>query len=209
MAEPNPITPFPADIDRDDFGHWLSGFVDGEGCFRLYFIHQKRPGKVFHSPAGRFELLVRDDDRPAIELVRSYWGFGNLYTRQASGRARAATKLFIGRAADLVQLVRHFDRFPLRAKKARDFAIWREGVAVLAAVAARPKVGRVGVKGCEPRWSGGERERFAALAAALKDCRAYSSPPMLPLKFTLLGDVTRMTKPAPPGTICGEANGWM
>ena len=27
------IEPFPAHIDRRDFANWLSGFVDGEGCF--------------------------------------------------------------------------------------------------------------------------------------------------------------------------------
>jgi hypothetical protein len=30
MVTRDPIEPFPADIDRDAFGHWLSGFTDGE-----------------------------------------------------------------------------------------------------------------------------------------------------------------------------------
>ena len=36
MAKTKSIIPsFPAEIDRDRFGDWLSGFVDGEGCFGL------------------------------------------------------------------------------------------------------------------------------------------------------------------------------
>ena len=31
---------------------------------------------------------------------------------------------------DLARLVAYFDQFPLRAKKARDYVLWREAVAI-------------------------------------------------------------------------------
>ena len=58
----NSIPPFPADIDRNAFGHWFSGLTDGEGCF-----YAKTVG--IHSPEVGYVLALRADDRPAI-LVR-------------------------------------------------------------------------------------------------------------------------------------------
>lgn len=113
----------------DAFGHWLAGFADGEGSFVV-------------TPTQRgcyrfmFQLRVRDDDAGIIEEIATTLGIGRVYRYKASARAwksKPTAEWKVYRQDECLALVEFFDRFPLRAKKARDFAIWREAVLAWAA----------------------------------------------------------------------------
>lgn len=114
-------TPGLATVDdyvADDLGHWLAGLTDGEGCFYI--------GQNLCS----FTIKLRDDDAQLIEDVREQLGgIGRVsHTRNDGGTRRPQVRWDVNRKAELVWLTRLFDAFPLRSKKARDYAIWREAV---------------------------------------------------------------------------------
>lgn len=99
---------------------WFAGFVDGEGHFALAPV-----GTGFQP---RLEISLRDDDRPILEEVQAAFGGG---IRVKPGRRPGQhdqVKYAAGSRESLWTLVAYFDRFPLRAKKAKDYEVWREAV---------------------------------------------------------------------------------
>lgn len=107
------------DID-DAFGNWLAGFIDGEGCFWIRPEHKS-------GWSVRFRIGVRDDDAPILDEIQRRTGLGLLrYRDHANGNPQVYWEVFRKEHQEL--LVELLDRFPLRAKKARDFAIWRQAV---------------------------------------------------------------------------------
>lgn len=113
------IAPWEPPID-DGFGHWLAGFIDGEGCFRI--------GETRQGFSCRFYIGIRADDRPIIEEIHKLTGLGHVNNRRAVGDWNPQITWDISSKTDCYRLVCLLDRYPLRAKKKRDYAIWREAV---------------------------------------------------------------------------------
>lgn len=177
-----PIPPFPADIDRQRFGDWLSGFTDGEGHFQLRFDPVAYRGKKYECARVAFVLALRADDHATLALIQSYLGCGELVVRHWRRRAtntKPTARLTLGRIEDCELVVRLFEEHPLRAKKARDFALFKEGVALVAAVSRRPWRHRA-EGGMFPKWSDAERTAFRTLCSALKAGRVYDSDGLTP-----------------------------
>lgn len=179
--EPEAVEPFPEGIDREAFGSWLSGFADGEGSFGLRL--QGSQSQVHCSAIASFRITLRDDDAETLDLIRSYFGCGRLAfaANERSGVANAKPIAIYG-VQSISELARvvipHFERFPLRSKKQRDFAVWRQGVELVAEVQARPLIYRPGHRanrhgGTFPKWTEEERQRFREVEASLKDQRRY------------------------------------
>lgn len=132
-------------MDLDSaFGHWLAGFIDGEGCFLLYRNHG--------SWDCRFELALRDDDADILHEVYQRIGLGRIAAKPAYRTSKPQVTWQIKKQEECVGLIEVLDRFPLRAKKQRDYAIWREAVFA--------KVGK-------------KYEGLEALSTALKSGRDY------------------------------------
>ena len=178
MAKAHSIPPFPPDIGRSDFGHWLSGFTDGEGCFQLDFRKRKftdDSGRVAITPGADFIIGSRADDRPVLELIRSYWQCGGIYHRPNQTPTSNPAAVFSINATDRLidTIIPHFERYPLRAKKARDFVLWKQGVEFIASVISRPRTSRGYRAGTYPRWSDDEKARFHVIATTLREQRRY------------------------------------
>jgi hypothetical protein len=96
-------------------GSWLAGFAAGEGTFYV-------------SPQGNpyFQICLRADDRAVLDALCAEFG-GNVRLRAARASKPSAT-WSVQTRADLPRLVEYFDAHPLRAKKGRDYAVWREAV---------------------------------------------------------------------------------
>jgi hypothetical protein len=184
MATGHPIPPFPADIDRDAFGHWLSGFCDGEGCFFLGLDLRSRHASNAPTPKAAFFLVLRADDMAVLRQIHSFWQCGRVRLRRTYGRpGHPAFDLTCDGWAEMAGvLVPHFDRYPLRAKKARDFAVWREAV-LLGARRAMPCLDRRRHWRSRSVWTPPDRERFVALHDLLRQQRQFAtheSPPSSP-----------------------------
>lgn len=144
----------------DAFGNWLAGFIDGEGCF---FFHSRR--KQFSPP--QFQLKLRDDDRAILEECVSRTGLGRIITTDRRGRSNPQIKWLISRCSDCRCLVEIIDRYPLRAKKKRDFEIWREAVLLW------DKQTKIGIAGGGTQKFA-ETDRINELHVQLKEGRQYA-----------------------------------
>jgi hypothetical protein len=180
MASADPIPPFPAEIDRNAFGHYLSGFTDGEGSF---YLGMPTSGGPRH-PAARFAIALRGDDEPILSLIRSFWQCGTIVAKnqKSAGITRLPGVCYtVMRWSDLAStVVPHFDKYPLRAKKARDFAIWKEAVAFCFRVSLKRVRGLGHRRGVVSRWSRSDLEQFVSIKNALKAARAFL-PTLLPV----------------------------
>lgn len=177
MAAGQSIPPFPPNLDRNHFAAWLSGFVDGEGCFRLGLCCVT-PGRP-KTPHATLEIRLRLDDFDVLRLIRSYFGCGNLYVKRASKpQWHPNCNYHVKRIADLSGIiVPHFERYPLLAKKRLEFSIWKEGVALIQSVVSRGRRGSdCGRQGGRVNWADAELSRFVALHSALRSQREFLPP---------------------------------
>lgn len=110
-----------------DFGHWLAGFIDGEGYFGINRGRNKGCPAISYRPI--FKVALRGDDRAILVEIVERTGIGRVNDDPRGDGLNPQSQWTVSGKANCVQLAALLDRYPLRAKKARDFAIWREAVA--------------------------------------------------------------------------------
>lgn len=165
--------------ERIAFGNYISGLVDGEGCFRLSVIDDKN-GRTRQS--CKFLIELRLDDAEILVAIRDFWKCGTL--RERRNRKKGCPQLsYIINDVNALQttLVPHFEEFPLRAKKGRDFQIWKEGVVLAAEVKGRKRQhkrikGLWAGGGWAPKWEDNDIAKFVKLRDTLKNVRQYADP---------------------------------
>jgi LAGLIDADG endonuclease len=122
---------YPRDLVTDEFGHWLAGFIAGEATFS--FSTRRRGERLEYTP--RLGLRVRGDDRAILEEIRASTGVGTVWSVKKRTHTDQAEWL-VSSLPDCMKLVGLLDKYPLRAKKAEDFRVWREAVRELHAGSA-------------------------------------------------------------------------
>lgn len=105
---------------------WLTGFADGEGTF-LITRSGSTTGNRRRAWTPRFAISLRTDDIGVLAELRAVFG-GSIATGRKRPDAHPTSTWTVAGKRDLARLLDYFDRFPLRSKKARDYAIWREAV---------------------------------------------------------------------------------
>lgn len=186
------------------FGNWLAGFTDGEGCFR---IHREKQGEYY---ACHFQIKMRRDDRRILEQVHEYMGVGRVFdidVSDADREARPGTNpqcmYLVDTRADCERVREVFLAFPLRAKKAREFAFWCRAL----------DAWQVQKRG--NRWHGpSDKSSMEALWLEMKALRVYSEIPIeIPIPTTGSGnpfvdkltaifvEVLRVLKPGAHGLV--------
>ena len=84
--------------------YWFSGFVDGEGCFRV----QRHERGTF---TCTFSIKVRRDERGTLEAVRRYLGgIGTIRDGEGTGNAHPQTTWAVQDKEGCKRLVQHFDK---------------------------------------------------------------------------------------------------
>ena len=160
---------FPQTIDRTAFGWYLSGFTDGEGCFSLLLDERKGKRKRDQpTPCASFAINLRRDDDGILKLIQSYLHGGTL----VYGKTRHLCSLRFRKLSDLSTVVQHFDMFPLFAKKAADFKIWRDGVILMLYVVQRTQK-RSQRYGSSYKWTPSDHELFVVLKDQLEQGRKF------------------------------------
>jgi hypothetical protein len=177
MATRQFIKPFDPNVDRDSFGHWLSGFSDGEASFMLRMQDHNYPGQgTYKSVEARFTIELRDDDRTILEEIQSFLRCGYIVARKGRQGWRPSARFYVSKASENFRLVvPNFERYPLRAKKQRDFAIWRQAVELVYGITRRKRA-KPGRQGFGPVWTEKDVIDLQSLVAALKDQRTYNAP---------------------------------
>jgi hypothetical protein len=85
-----------------------------------------------------FAVKLTEADRALLEELQEFFGgIGRIYTvvpraapTSRSGFTKTASYYRVTRRSDLIRIVEHFDRYPLKSLKREAYAIWREMVLV-------------------------------------------------------------------------------
>ena len=169
------IPPFPDNIDRKAFGSYISGFTDGEGCFALLIGRKGKSSRP--TPYASFVIKLRHDDYEILSLIQSYFQSGNI----VHGHTRHECDIRFRTLDQLPVIVKHFEEFPLLAKKRFDFTIWKEGVKMILDISKRyqHRLGRN--HGIQHKWRKEEYEQFLALKSRLSERTIIGASRIAPL----------------------------
>jgi hypothetical protein len=107
--------------------HYVTGFCDGEATFTY-----SRSGRQI---ALYFGIKLAAADEPALHDLQAYFGgIGRIYDVNArvrpprSGTITSTKYYRVTHRDELVVVVDHFERYPLRTKKRECYEVWRSMV---------------------------------------------------------------------------------
>ncbi|MEW6033228.1 MAG: LAGLIDADG family homing endonuclease [Chloroflexota bacterium] len=110
--------------------HYISGFVDGEGCFSLNFRkdvrHEIKGNPQYFMWKASFAIVLRTDDIEVLKAIRNTLGCGKVDVTSDQARFHVED---LGKLTNTI--IPFFDKYPLRAKKKSDFLLWKEAVEIL------------------------------------------------------------------------------
>ena len=94
---------------------WVTGFVDGEGCFQVT-ITQRKNLKLGWAIVPRFFIVLHVKDKPILVAIKKSLGVGKIYKERSQ-----KVQLQIQSLKELESVINHFQRYPLITKKRADF----------------------------------------------------------------------------------------
>ncbi len=107
---------------------WVTGFVDGEGCFSIGFVRQpdrrNRKGyRTGYQVSHDFTVVQGARSVQVLHELREFFGVGRVYMNARHDNHRENMHLYtVHRRSDLLEVVIPFFReHPLRTSKAADF----------------------------------------------------------------------------------------
>lgn len=165
--------------DRDAFGHWLSGFCDGEACFYIGTCKPRTATGFRDAVCIRFVIKLRGDDRSILESIRDYLECGAVsHAGKAKPNHGRCLQYLVASVDDLRnRVVPHFVSFPLRAKKRRDFEVFSQCVEFAWGVSQRPSIPTRDAKRGHPfapKWDSADLDTVSDFARRIREGRAYS-----------------------------------
>ena len=165
----------PASVSNVE-GSWLSGLIDGEGCFRIQKPSPKSGGGLSKSYAPVFNISLRDDDEATLRELCRIIGIGCHFhidnhtspSHKGMANPRPAYKIFI---RDLPTLAYHLipllELYPLRSKKKRELPVFKLAVQALLKKRLSNRINQ--------RYTDDERSLLDRVYHALHDLKQYRS----------------------------------
>jgi LAGLIDADG DNA endonuclease family protein len=99
---------------------WVSGFVDGEGCFRVSInAHPRMP--IGWQVLPEFRIVQHERDEAVLRSLRQFFHAGKVVVNHGNRKELRLRKL-----KELGLVIRFFERYPLQTKKRNDFRIFKE-----------------------------------------------------------------------------------
>ena len=99
---------------------WVTGFVDGEGCFHVSINkHPRMPSGWQVLPEFRIVQHSRDD--ALLMKLQQFFQAGKVVVNHGTRK-----ELRIRKLNELVKVVELFEQYPLMTRKRKDFEIFRE-----------------------------------------------------------------------------------
>ena len=99
---------------------WVVGFVDGEGCFFVGIQRNPRTG-VGYQVIPEFRVVQHLRDLPVLHGLKRFFGCGKVCQNHQD-----RWELRVRKLENLQQIVRFFERHPLKTKKQIDFLKFRD-----------------------------------------------------------------------------------
>lgn len=107
---------------------WITGFVDGEGCFSIGFVRQpdrrNRKGyKTGYQVNHKFAVVQGAKSLPCLEELRKFFGVGNMYLNKRHDNHKEHLYYYsVQRRRDLLNVIIPFFRtHRMRSAKQKDF----------------------------------------------------------------------------------------
>ena len=112
--------------------HYVGGFIDGEGSFSISICKHKTLKRGFEV-RPEFEIEVRKDDQEILERLLITIGIGRIYDCSYDRYGwYPHVKYKITNILDIKKYLFPFlDKYPLQAKKAKSYVIFKEIVIML------------------------------------------------------------------------------
>ncbi len=107
---------------KRELGNYISGYVDGEGCFSVSFSIRPKL-KIGWEVKPSFAVAQNFDRREVLDLMIEYFGCGHIRKNTAD-----KTLKYEIRSLDelLEKVIPHFHSFPLLSSKQKDFLLFKE-----------------------------------------------------------------------------------
>jgi len=103
-----------------DFAWYVTGFVDGEGCFSISFTQRKKM-KTGVEVRPSFAIGQNKRSLPVMQKVQTYFGCGAIRFSQHD----QTYKYEVRSLGDIrKRVIPHFQKYPLQTFKLEDFAIF-------------------------------------------------------------------------------------
>ena len=107
---------------------WITGFVDGEGCFSIHVVKQphreKRRGyRTGFQVAHQFVVTQGAKSIECLQMMQEYFGVGRLHcNHRYDNHKEHLYQYVVGKRIDLIEtIIPFFQRYPLRTSKRSDF----------------------------------------------------------------------------------------
>ena len=112
---------------------WITGFVDGEGCFSINFIRQphranRRGYRTGFQVAHEFAVTQGAKSVVCLHSLMQFFGVGDVYiNRRYDNHKEHVYRYCVRKRSDLVsKIVPFFTQYPLRTSKQGDFLKFAE-----------------------------------------------------------------------------------
>jgi hypothetical protein len=104
---------------------YLVGFAEGEGCFAI-IITKHQTKKTKKDACLCFEIELRADDRPILELIQKRLNCGRIVVLNYQRYGwKPHVKFVVKKQQDIFfKVIPFFKKFPLKGKKAKDFELF-------------------------------------------------------------------------------------
>lgn len=101
---------------------YITGYVDGEGCFTVTF-NKKSKANLRWELRPSFSVSQNEDKRQVLDIIREYFGCG--YIRR--DYADRTVKFEVRNHYDLIEkIIPHFEQFHFLSKKQKDFELFKQ-----------------------------------------------------------------------------------
>lgn len=115
---------------------WITGFVDGEGCFSVsIFRNPKAQTKLGWQVFSEFVVSQGEKSRGSLELIMKYFGCGSIVTnKRKDNHHESMLKYCVRSLKDLNQkIIPFFEENKLQTYKKNDFLIFKKIVQIVSA----------------------------------------------------------------------------
>ena len=107
--------------------HYVTGFVDGEGCFCVSFS-PRRFKSVSWEVRPSFSISQNKRDRAILFRLKNYFACGSI----RPSRKDNTYKYEVRALQDLAnKVIPHFERYPLKTQKKKDFEVLKKVVEMM------------------------------------------------------------------------------
>ena len=105
---------------KEGRGNWISGFLDGEGCFHVSIYMKSLNKKYYVKP--QISIGIHRKDVSILELIINNLGIGKINYKHGVN----SVQLKVNSLDEIETVIAHLDKFPLRTKKCADFLLFKE-----------------------------------------------------------------------------------